>query len=117
LSKILIVEDDQHMARLLQTLLSMEGHETVTTPRPTAVLDMVRQERPALIVMDLYLGRVMTTDILKTIKSDPKLKSTPVIVVSGLDAQNECEQAGADAFILKPYSPSTLLEKIKALVK
>ena len=50
-------------------------------------------------------------------QSDPALKPIPVIIVSGLDAEERCMQAGADAFMLKPYSPSTLLDNIKKLVK
>lgn len=117
MSKILIVEDDQQMARLLQTLLSLEGYEALATPRPEVIVDTVRQVRPSLVVMDLHLGHVETIDVLKTLKADPALKSVPVIIVSGLDAEDKCMQAGADAFMLKPYSPNALLDKIKGLVK
>ena len=117
MSKVLIVEDDQQMARLLQTLLELEGHEALATPRPDVIVDMVRETRPDVVVMDLHLGHVETVDVLKTLKADPALKTIPVIVVSGLDAEEQCAQAGADAFMLKPYSPSALLDKIKQLVK
>jgi DNA-binding response OmpR family regulator len=115
LSKVLIVEDDQQMARLLQTLLELEGHEALATPRPDVIVDMVRETRPDVVV--LHLGHVETVDVLETLKADPALKTIPVIVVSGLDAEEQCAQAGADAFMLKPYSPSALLAKIKELVK
>lgn len=117
MSKILIVEDDQQMARLLQTLLSLEGHEAMSTPRPDTVVDTVRQARPDLIVMDLHLGQVETLGILETLKTDPALKPIPIIIVSGLDAEDKCAQAGADAFMLKPYSPNALMDRIKQLVK
>jgi len=117
LPKILIVEDDQAMTRLLQTLLSMDGYESIATPLPEAVLSTLRQARPNLMVMDLHLGLVNTLDILSELKSDPELKLIPVIIVSGLDAEEDCQRAGADAFILKPYSPNKLLETIKKLVR
>ena len=117
MSKVLVVEDDQQMARLLQTLLSLEGHEALTTPRPDIIVDTVRRARPDVVVMDLHLGQVNTLDVLKTLKVDSVLKSIPVIIVSGLDAEDKCMQAGADAFMLKPYSPNALLDKIKGLVK
>ena len=115
--KILIVEDDQAMTRLLQTLLSLDGYESIATPLPEEVLSTVRQAKPNLLVMDLHLGLVNTLDILSELKSDPELKSTPVIIVSGLDAEEDCQRAGADAFMLKPYSPNKLLETIKKLVR
>jgi DNA-binding response OmpR family regulator len=117
LSKILIVEDDQAMTRLLQTLLSLDGYESIAMPRAEEVLSTIRQSAPNLVVMDLHLGQVYTLDILGKLKSDPGLKSTPVIIVSGLDAEEECQRAGADAFMLKPYSPSKLLEVVKKLVR
>jgi len=67
--------------------------------------------------MDLHLGQVNTLDVLKTLKADSALKSIPVIIVSGLDAEDKCMQIGADAFMLKPYSPNALLDKIKDLAK
>ena len=114
--KILIVEDDQSMTRLLQTLLELDGYESIATPRPEAVLSTLRQSSPNLVVMDLHLGQVNTLDILRELKKNPEVKSTPVIIVSGLDAEEDCQRAGADAFMLKPYSPNRLLEIIKQLV-
>ena len=116
MSKIFIVEDDMSMTRLLQTLLELEGHESLATPRPEEVVETVRQARPDVIVMDLHLGQVNTLDILRELKKDPELQSTPVIIVSGLDAEEDCQRAGADAFMLKPYSPNRLFEIIKQLV-
>jgi DNA-binding response OmpR family regulator len=117
LPKILIVEDDQAMTHLLEKLLSLDGFESIATPRPEAVLSTLRQAKPNLVVMDLHLGQVNTLDILGELRSDPELKSTPVIVVSGLDAEEDCQRAGADVFMLKPYSPSKLLEIIKQLIR
>jgi DNA-binding response OmpR family regulator len=117
LSKVLVVEDDQQMAHLLQTLLSLEGHEALATPRPDIIVDTVRRARPDVVVMDLHLGQVSTLDVLKKLKADSALKSIPVIIVSGLDAEDKCMQIGADAFMLKPYSPNALLDKIKDLAK
>jgi CheY-like chemotaxis protein len=117
LPRILIVEDDQHMIRLLKTLFSLDGVDTLATHRPEAVVDMVRQERPDAVVMDLNLGQVKTLDILKTLKSDSNLKSIPIVLVSGMDMEIECKRAGADAFMLKPYSPNALLDNIRKLIK
>jgi DNA-binding response OmpR family regulator len=115
LPKVFIVEDDLPMTRLLQTLLSLEGFDAVSTPRPDAILSTARQEKPNLVVMDLHLGRVKTLGILSEFKRDPALKSIPVIIVSGLEAEEDCIRAGADAFLLKPYSPNRLLELMRSL--
>ncbi len=117
MSKVFIVEDDLPMTRLLQTLLSLEGFESVSTPRPDAILSTARQEKPNLVVMDLHLGQVKTLDILSEFKQDPALASIPVIIVSGLEAEDDCKRAGANAFLLKPYSPNKLIELLRSFVK
>jgi DNA-binding response OmpR family regulator len=117
LPKILIVEDDLPMTRLLQTLLSLEGFETVSTPRADAVVKMTHEERPSLLVMDLHLGQDNTLDILKELKRDPATQHVPIIIVSGLEAEDACTKAVADAFILKPYSPNKLIEAMRTLVR
>ena len=115
MSRVLIVEDDASMVRLLQTLLGLEGHQAFSTARPDDVISTVRESQPQVVVMDLHLGQVNTLGIIKEIKGDPVLKSVPLIIVSGLDAEDECKLAGAEAFILKPYSPGKLLDLIKQL--
>lgn len=117
MSKVFIVEDDLPMTRLLQTLLSLEGFESVSTPRPEAILSTARQEKPNLVVMDLHLGQVKTLDILSEFKQDPALARIPVIIVSGLEAEDDCKRAGANAFLLKPYSPNKLIELLRSFVK
>lgn len=117
MSKILIVEDDLPMTRLLQTLLSLEGFDAVSTPRADAVVKMTLEERPDLLVMDLHLGQDNTFGVLKQLKHDPATQKVPVIIVSGLEAEEECTRAGADAFILKPYSPNKLIAVMRTLVK
>lgn len=116
LSKILIVEDDANMTRLLKTLLDLEGYAALAVPRADKVVDTVRQEKPDLVVMDYHLGQVETLSTLETLKTDPDLNAVPVVMVSGLDMEARCLKAGADAFMLKPYSPTALLNKIKELV-
>ena len=115
--KVFIVEDDLPMIRLLQTLLSLEGFQAISTPRPEAVVSMMRQEKPDLVVMDLHLGQVKTLSLLGELKNDPTLKTIPIIVVSGLEAEEECARAGADAFLLKPYSPSKLVEMMRSFIR
>ncbi len=105
------------MTRLLQTLLQIEGYDSLATPSPDSIVETVRQARPDLVVMDLHLGPVDTLDTLRTLKGDPGLRSIPIIIVSGMDARQECAQAGAEGFLLKPYSPNDLLDMIKKLVK
>lgn len=115
--RILIVDDDRATSTLLRTLFEIEGYEGVVCPRPDEVLQTAERERPDLILMDVHLAEVDSIAILKTIRTWPALKETPVIMMSGLDVEDKCLKAGATAFVLKPFRPAELLAEIKRNVK
>jgi DNA-binding response OmpR family regulator len=117
LIKILIVDDDRATSTLLRTLFEIEGYEGVVCPRPEEVLHTAEHEHPDLILMDVHLAEVDSIGILKTIRTNPHLKATPVIMMSGLDVEDKCLNAGATAFVLKPFRPAELLDEIKRIVK
>ena len=62
-------------------------------------------------------GEQQSLPILREIKGDETLKGIPVVMTSGLDHSQECEKAGADGFIIKPFRPAPLLEEIRAILK
>jgi DNA-binding response OmpR family regulator len=111
---ILIVEDDRATTGLLKTVFEMEGFKTIICPQAERVIGTVRQERPDLVFMDYHLAEVESLSILKEIKADSDLKGIPVVMTSGLDRAKECEQAGADGFIGKPFRPANLIAEIRS---
>jgi DNA-binding response OmpR family regulator len=113
-TRILIVEDDRATTGLLKTVFEMEGFKTLVCPHPDRVLGVVREKRPDVIFMDFHLAEGESLPILKTLKEDADLKRIPVVMTSGLDRSRECEKAGADSFLMKPFRPFHLMEKIRA---
>ena len=111
--KIMLVEDDPTMLSLLRTLLKMERFETVTLSEQENVLDAIYRDRPDAILLDVHLTQGNGVDLLREIRSDPSLHNIYVIMQSGMNLATECKAAGADAFLLKPYMPDTLIEAIK----
>lgn len=111
--KILIVDDDRATSTLLRTLFQIEGYEGIISPRPDEVLDQIKRERPDLILMDVHLADVDSINILAAIRADKAIGPVPVIMTSGMDVEDKCLNAGASAFILKPFKPSDLLNTIK----
>jgi len=118
MKKVMLVEDDATMMGLLNTLLEMEGFGVVkiTEDDPEKLLDTIRQERPALVLMDVHLRQVNGFDLLRMIKGEDDTKDVKVLMSSGIDFSTECEQAGADGFILKPYMPDALIMQIRQMV-
>jgi CheY-like chemotaxis protein len=113
---ILVVDDDRVFRQLLSTVLDLEGYRPVVVSKPEDVLPTVRREEPALILMDIHIRNQDTLGVLRDLKGDEVLKSTPVIMTSGMDRSGECMDAGADSFVLKPFRPSELMTQIEALI-
>jgi DNA-binding response OmpR family regulator len=118
MNKIMLVEDDATMLSLLQTLLQMEGFEVsqVCADELEEIVLEIRQENPALILIDVHLRQISGLEILKQIRQDDELRDIFVLMSSGMDVGHKCLQAGADGFILKPYMPDELIKKIREIM-
>jgi DNA-binding response OmpR family regulator len=116
-TKILIVEDDRATTGLLKTVFEMEGFKTIVCPQSERVVQVVRQEIPDLVFMDYHLADKDSLPILEELKGDAELKTIPVVMTSGLDRSKECEKAGADGFLIKPFRPSKLMAEIRAALE
>jgi DNA-binding response OmpR family regulator len=114
--KIMLIEDDPSMRMLLKALLEIDGRTVVSyydlSSQAGSILDMVRSEHPAIILMDVYLRDVSGIEVLRDIRADGSLDDVRVIMSSGMDLKNECMEAGAADFLLKPYMPEELFSRL-----
>jgi two-component system phosphate regulon response regulator PhoB len=113
--KIMLVEDDKNMRSVLRTLLEIEGYQVVIHPldQPLdGILSSVHDSRPDVILLDYHLTDFSGLEVLKSLRADPDVKHTRVIMSSGSDVQDRCLAAGADDFLLKPYMPDELIRKL-----
>lgn len=117
--KILIVEDSPTQAELLRFLLDVHGYDVVTVTNAKSALNVLRTDRPVLVISDIVMPEMNGYELCKIIKSDDDLKSIPVILVTRLadsdDVVNSLE-CGADNFIRKPYEENYLLSRIDYLL-
>jgi len=114
MAKIMLLEDDQTMRSLLQTLLEMEGFEVVLgLDSPETLMDDLHRHKPDLILMDVHLaGEVNGIDILREIRSDEEIGHAGVIMISGMNYEQDVLAAGADGFLQKPYMIDDLLKLV-----
>lgn len=118
--KILLIEDDATMLSLLGTLLEFEGYQVASINGEAGaeeILQKMRLEKPQLTLLDVHLPGVSGFDLMRRMRKDDILMSTKVIMSSGMNLSMECRQAGADGFILKPYMPDELVEKIRETIE
>ena len=113
MAKILLAEDDETMISLLKTLLKMEGFEVVEVDVNADVPNMVRQEMPDAIFMDVHLGGKNGLQILESIRKNQDFANIRIVMTSGLNMRDECLSRGASAFLLKPFMPDDLLNVLK----
>lgn len=117
--KIMLIEDDHTMMSLLTTLMRFEGFDTAMIKNDESldtIMADIRQEMPDVILLDVHLRRVNGLDLLSNIRNDERTHRIGVILSSGMDVSQRCLEMGADAFILKPYMPEDLLQKIRQVL-
>jgi len=114
--KVLLIEDDQSMLALLRTLLRFEGFEVThleSEEELDEILGFIREENPALILLDVHLHQLNGFDLLHSIRKDQDMKNIRILMYSGIDFRSRCMAEGADGFILKPFMPEELILKIR----
>ena len=113
--KVLLADDDFTMVALLKTLLDMEGYQVATLmDKKGDILDNIRKEKPDLLLIDIFLGDRNGLDVVRQIRKSADLKDLKIVMVSGLEKTEECLEAGANAFLLKPYMPEELFALLRS---
>jgi two-component system, cell cycle response regulator DivK len=117
--RILIVEDQHDNRQILRDLLLSVGFDLLEAEDGQAGIDAAKKYRPDLILMDIQLPVLDGYEATRMLKSDPDLRSIPIIVVTSYALSGDdtkAREAGCDAYVTKPYSPRTLLTKIRELL-
>jgi len=114
--KVMVIEDDANMFSLLQMLLEFEGFEVGLWKGGEEIQQIVEEiclEKPDLILLDVHLRHMNGFEVLRKIKSDTQLREVKILIASGVDMTKRSKQEGADGFILKPFMPDELINKIQ----
>ncbi len=112
--RIFLIEDDQTMISLLELLFRLENFDTAKIEKEETphIISQIREVKPDVILMDVYLSKLSGLDILKEIREQSDLSAIKIIITSGSDMKDHCYSLGANDFILKPYMPDELIKMI-----
>ena len=113
---VLIVEDNELNMKLFHDLLDAHGYRTVQTRNGLKALDLAREHRPDLILMDIQLPEVSGLEVTKWLKEDEELRSIPVIAITAFAMKGDEERirsGGCEAYISKPISVAQFLDTVK----
>jgi two-component system cell cycle response regulator DivK len=114
--KVLIVEDNELNMKLFHDLLDANGYRIFQTSDGMEALEIARNQRPDLILMDIQLPEVSGLEVTKWLKEDDDLRAIPVVAVTAFAMKGDEEkirEGGCEAYISKPISIPTFLETIK----
>lgn len=117
--RILVVDDETYIVNILDFTLGSEGFEVLSAHNGEEALKMILDEAPDLIVLDVMMPRIDGIEVCRAIKAKEETSHTPVILLTAKDRDADKERgldAGADRYMTKPFSPSKLVEEIRALL-
>lgn len=118
-AKILSIEDDRATIKLLTITLERKGYSVISATRGDEGFQVAKSEAPQLILLDLMLPGINGLALLKMLRSAPETQDIPIVIISAKNqksVQNEALQAGADAYIIKPFQIRQLLDVIGTLL-
>ena len=117
--RILVVEDEPALLKVLSMRLGMEGFDVQTASDGQEALDLIRAGAPDLVLTDLMMPVMDGGELTRTIKGDPLLRGIPVMILTALKEdreRNHLMTLGADGFAAKPYNSAELTQKIRELL-
>jgi len=118
--KILIVEDESDIAQLVKMYLDKEGYHTAVAKTGMEGLKSLSSERPDLLILDLMLPEMDGLELCKKIRSKPETALLPIIMLTAKSEESDTIvglELGADDYVTKPFSPKSLLARVKALFR
>lgn len=118
--KVLIVDDEADVVRLLEFRFEKEGFETITAMDGTTALAMVESDTPDLVLLDIMMPRMDGMEVLRQIRSRRRTSKTPVIMLTAKTASitvDEARQLWVSDYIMKPFDPEILVRKAKKALR
>ncbi|HEU4427372.1 MAG TPA: response regulator transcription factor [Myxococcota bacterium] len=119
-STVLIVEDEPDLAELVRFHLAQAGFAVEVAHSGRAGLEAIRRARPALVVLDLMLPDLSGTDVCREVRSDPKLRELPILMLTARGDEVDRVvgfELGADDYVTKPFSPRELVLRVRAILR
>ena len=115
--KILVVDDEERMARFIRLNLEHDGFTVIEAYRGMKAMDLIRNEMPDLVILDVMLPDIDGFELLRMIR---EVSSVPVIMLTAKGEENDRVKGlelGADDYVTKPFSPRELVSRVRAVLR
>lgn len=110
--RILVVDDERHIVRLVQVNLERAGYEILTAYDGVEALEKVKTENPDMVVLDVMMPRMDGFEVLKNLQADPRYQNIPVIMLTAKAQDADIFKgwsSGVSSYLTKPFNPRELL--------
>lgn len=120
MTRILVVDDEPHIVKLITFSLGKHGFECLTAGDGATAIEMAAAEKPDLILMDVMMPVMSGFEALRKLKADVVTAGIPVVMLSAKSQKYEVAEgmeSGATEYICKPFTPKDLVEKVNAVLQ
>lgn len=117
--KVLVVDDEVNITQILEFSIGSEGYEVLSASNGEEAVEKARREQPDLIILDIMMPRLDGYETCRILKANPLTKNIPVVLLTakGRDIDKRLGyEVGATDYIIKPFSPNKLIERIHELL-
>jgi DNA-binding response OmpR family regulator len=117
-SKILVVDDDEEIGKMLQLILEHMGHASIYLNKIDEIEKTIAENCIKLVMLDLLIAGAMGTDVCTRLKNNSQYAHIPVLMITALaETEKLCKAAGADDFLAKPFDLHHLMLKVNRLMQ
>jgi len=120
MARIIYVEDDDLAGELVKDVLTQAGHLVGVIGHGTLAFETIAFEKPDLVILDRSLPGMQGIDILKQLRQMPSTYLTPILMLTGKRGEalsDEAIAAGADDYLLKPFDPEDLVQRLASALE
>jgi two-component system alkaline phosphatase synthesis response regulator PhoP len=118
--RILVVDDDREIVRLLRAYLEQSGYEVLAAYDGETALHILRREHPDLVLLDLMLPERDGLDVTRVVRTDVSLAAMPIIMLTARVEDHDKIvglEMGADDYVTKPFNPGEVVARIRAVLR
>ena len=113
--KILVVDDEPTIVRLMEFILARQGHEMIVAVNGEEALEKIKSQQPDLVLLDIMMPRIDGYEVAQRLRADPATASLPIIMLSAKAQDEDIRkgvEVGVDEYVTKPFTPDHLVQVV-----
>lgn len=116
MARILVVDDEPDIVRMVVRTLEARGHQVVVARDGAAALELCAATPPELLIVDANLPQVEGAEVIRRLRASPHTRALPIVMMSAADVSLGEASEGADELVMKPFVRETLVRNVERLL-